>query len=182
MDKTLISSLIYVQYLPINVSDHAAVILDLHFDRKPKQFRFWRLDPLLLRDEKFCKLISDSISNKNVETSLLWDTLKAFLSGKIISFSSHANKQRRKRKEELQKLISDIDRSLATTNDSDKYKERLKLKTELDLLLTTEAERLLLRSYGSLYEHGDKAGRLLAHQLKARQASNQIRSEKNREQ
>lgn len=107
VDKTLIPSLISVQYLPITVSDHAAVILDLHFDRKPKQFRFWSLDPLLLRDEK---LTSDSISNKNVGTSLLWDTLKAFLRGKIISFSSHANKQRRKRKEELEKLISDIDR------------------------------------------------------------------------
>lgn len=42
------------------------------------------------------------------------------------------------------------------------------------MLLLTEAERLLLRSHGTLYEHGDKAGRLLAHQLKARQASNQI--------
>lgn len=77
-------------------------------------------------------------------------------------------------KEELEKLIADLDRSLAVTNTPDLYKERLRLKTELDLLLSTEAERLLLRSHGSLYKHGDKAGRLLAHQLKARQASNQI--------
>jgi len=48
------------------------------------------------------------------------------------------------------------------------------LQTELDLLLTREAERLLLHSRGSIYEHGDKAGRLLAHQLKSRVASNQI--------
>lgn len=54
------------------------------------------------------------------------------------------------------------------------YKERTRLKTELDLLLSTEAERLLLRSHGTLYEHGEKAGHLLAHQLKSRQASNQI--------
>lgn len=78
------------------------------------------------------------------------------------------------RKEELEKLVEDLDRSLAVTNIPDLYKERLRLKTELDLLLSTEAERLLHHSYGSLYEHGEKAGCLLAHQLKARQASNRI--------
>lgn len=77
-------------------------------------------------------------------------------------------------KEELEKVIAALDRLLAVTNTPDLYKERLRLKTELDLLLTTEAERLLLRSYGSLYEHGEKAGHLLTHQLKARQAYNQI--------
>ena len=45
---------------------------------------------------------------------------------------------------------------------------------ELDLLLTSEAEQLLLRSRRLVYEHGDKAGRLLAQQLKAKTASNQI--------
>ena len=181
VDKTLISSLIQVQYLPITVSDHSALVLDLCFDLKPKHFRSWRLDPLLLREEKFCNHISDSISvfcdtNKNEETSpsLLWDTLKAVLRGKIISYASYANKQRRMRKEELEGLIADLDRSLAVTNTPDLYKERLGLTTELDLLLTTEAEQLLLQSYGSLYEHGDKAGCLLAHQLKAKKASNQI--------
>ena len=48
------------------------------------------------------------------------------------------------RKEELEKLIADLNRSLAVTNTPDLYKERLRLKTELDLLFTTEAERLLL--------------------------------------
>lgn len=186
MDKNLISSLRSIQYLPITVSDHSAVVLDLRFDLRPKNFRYWRLDPLLLMDEKFCKQISDSITffcdtNKHKETSpaLLWDTLKAFLRGKIISYASYANKQRRVRREELEKLIADLDRSLAESNSPDLHKERLRLKTELDLLLTAEAERLLLRSQGTLYEHGDKAGRLLAHQLKARQASNQIIQIKN---
>lgn len=135
VDKNLISSLISVQYLPITVSDHSAIVLDLRFDLKPKHFRFWHLDPLLLKEEKFCNYISDSINvfcdtNKNKETSpsLLWDTLKAFLRGKIISYASYANKQRRMRKEELEKLTADLDRSLAATNTPDLYKERLRLR------------------------------------------------------
>lgn len=62
VDKNLISSLISVQYLPKTVSDHSAVVLDLRFDLKPKHFRFWRLDPLLPREEKFCNYIADSIT------------------------------------------------------------------------------------------------------------------------
>lgn len=126
VDKNIISSLISVQYSPITVSDHSTVILDLWFDSKPKQFRSWRLDPLLLSDEAFCKVISDEITffcdtNKNNETSpsLLWETLKAFIRGKIISYTSHLNKKRRKRKEYLEKSIADLDSSLAITNTPD---------------------------------------------------------------
>lgn len=68
----------------------------------------------------------------------------------------------------------DLDNSLSSTNTSDLFKERIKLQTELDLLLTSEAEQLLLHSWSLVYEHGDQGGRLLAQQLKARTASNQI--------
>lgn len=181
VDKALISSIVQIQYSPITVSDHSTVILDLRFDLKTKEFRFWRLDPLLLTDVNFCKYVTDSINffgetNKNDVTSpsLLWETLKAFIRGRIISYTSHANKLRRARQRELEKSIADLDVLLSTSQTPDLYKERLGLQTELSLLLTAEAERLLLRSRGSVYEHGDKAGRLLAHQLKARLASNQI--------
>lgn len=51
-------------------------------------------------------------------------------------------------------------------------KERIKLQTELDLILADGAEQLLLRSLGLVYEHWGKAGRLLAHKLKVKSASN----------
>lgn len=181
VDKNIISSLISAQYLPITVSDHSTVTLDLRFDLKPKQYRSWRLDPLLLSKEAFCKVISEEITffcdtNKNDGTSpsLLWESLKAFIRGKIISYTSHLNKQRRKRKENLETSIADLDSSLAVTNTPNLYKQRLKLQTELNLLLTADAEHIFLYSKGLAYEHGEKASRLLAHQLKARQASNQI--------
>lgn len=181
IDKTVLPSVISVQYSPITVSDHSTVIMDLHFDSKPKGFKFWRLDPLLLADAAFCSYVSESITyfcetNQNAETSasLLWETLKAFLRGRIISYTSHANKTRRTRQRELEESIFDLDGLLSSSPTADLYKERLMLQTELNLLLTRDAERLLLHSRGAMYEHGDKAGRLLAHQLKARMASNQI--------
>lgn len=75
---------------------------------------------------------------------------------------------------ELEKAIADLDISLSTNQSPDLYKERMVLHAELNLLLTKEAEQNLLCAQGYMYEHGDKASRLLAHQLKAKMASNQI--------
>lgn len=139
------------------------------------------MDPLLLSEASFCKYISESIdffyeTNRNDETSasVLWETLKAYIRGQIISRTAHANKLRRSRQKEIENSITNIDRLLTTNHSPDLYKERMTLKTELDLLQTREAEQLLLHMRGSTYEHGDKAARLLSRQLKAKTASNQI--------
>lgn len=46
-------------------------------------------------------------------------------------------------------------------------KQRLHLQAQFDLISTKEVECLLLRSRGSYDEHGNKASRLLAHQLRS---------------
>lgn len=48
------------------------------------------------------------------------------------------------------------------------------MDVELDLITTTNAERLLLHSRNSYYEHGEKASRLLGHQIRWRAASRLI--------
>lgn len=72
--------------------------------------------------------------------------------GKIISFTSYSNKLHRSQQKDLVKAITDVDNSLSLTNTPDLYKERLRLQTELDLLLTSEAEQLLLHSRGLVSE------------------------------
>lgn len=108
---------------------------------KPKRFRYWKLNLLLLAEANFCN-ISESITffcktNKNNETSpsILWDTLKAYIRGKIISFTSYSNKLHRCQQKDLEKAIIELDNYLSLTNTPDVYKERLRLRTELDLLL-----------------------------------------------
>lgn len=46
-------------------------------------------------------------------------------------------------------------------------KQRLHLQAQFDLISAKEVECLLLRSRGSYDEHGNKASRLLAHQLRS---------------
>lgn len=60
---------------------------------------------------------------------------------------------------------------LATCPSPSLLKDRVDLQTEFDLITATEADRLLLRSRSTYYEHGDKAIRLLAHQLHRQAAS-----------
>ena len=53
-------------------------------------------------------------------------------------------------------------------------KKKLDLQTQYNLLSTEKTERHLLKSRGYVYEYGDKASRLLAHQLNSRSAAQQI--------
>lgn len=53
------------------------------------------------------------------------------------------------------------------------------MQKEYDLLSTGKVEKQLLQARGFQYEHGEKAGRLLAHQFKAKSTSQQISQIKN---
>ncbi len=114
--ESFLLAIVSTQYDLITASDHANVILDLLFDLKPKCFRFWRLDPLLLSDADFCEHISESIkvfckTNQNGDTSasLLWETLKACIRGKIISYIAHTNKLCRARQKDQENRIANLD-------------------------------------------------------------------------
>lgn len=117
VDGSLFPKVTNTKYLPIVISDHTPLVLDIvlnshRLDRPP-----WRLNSLLLSDPSFCELISSSIDtflriNKtpNTSYSLLWDTLRAYLRGYIISYASHQNKIRKAKQMDLSNAILNIDR------------------------------------------------------------------------
>lgn len=112
---------------------------------------------------------SDSIS-----PSTLWETLKVVIRGEIISYTISRNKERKQKEQELIASIRSIDQQYSATPTPELYKERVALKTRYDLLSTERTEKHQLWSKGHYYEHGEKAGRLLAYQLKCRSASRLI--------
>ena len=181
IDQTLLPFVTNAEYSTIAESDHAPVILDLAFPSYKLERPSWKLDKNLLADETFCEMISQKIddfinSNKRDDTtpSLLWETLKAVIRGEIISYSAKTNKMKRNKQEELIKAIAMVDFQYSTSPSHELYKKKLDLQTQYNLSSTKKTERLLLKSQGYVYEHGDKAGRLLAHQLKCRSVSQQI--------
>lgn len=138
-------------------------------------------DSLPLSDENCIDFISTSFDNfmdNNqdgvVSYSLLWETLKSYLRGQIIFYSAHLNRLRTAKMRQLTSDIFNIDQQLASYPSQVQIKQRLDLQAELDLILTNDAERLLLYSRSNYYEHGDKASRLLAHQLRCQVACRSI--------
>ncbi|XDV45294.1 hypothetical protein PO909_013414 [Leuciscus waleckii] len=87
----------------IVISDHAMVVLELK-SLSRDNFRQWRLNTNILRDKLFKPFFSTeftSFYNINAQTtkdsSLLWETSKAYIRGLILSFS--ASKKRKKKRD-----------------------------------------------------------------------------------
>lgn len=186
MDQNLLPFVKKVEYSAITESDHAPVLLDLAFPLYQFQPPCWKLDRNLLEDASFCEMISqkiDDFMNSNqkddVSPSLLWETFKAVIRGEIILYSAKINKMKRIRQEELIQGISMVDAQYSVSPSPELYKRKLDLRTQYNLLSTEKTERLLLKSRGYTYEHGDKAGRLLAHQLKCSAAQQIPQIQKN---
>lgn len=186
IDRTLNSCVSSSDYSGIVISDHSPLLLDIQLSTYKRSTPPWRFNSLLLADKEFCEFISRSIDeflsfnqNDSVSYSLLWETLKCYLRGQIISYSVLTNRKINVRLKELTAAISNLDQNYTLNPSPELLKQRLDLQAEFDLMSTKEAERLLLRSRGSYYEYGDKASRLLAHQLRRQATSRLIPSIKN---
>lgn len=109
-----------------------------------------------------------------MSSSTIWESLKAYLRGQIISYCANKNKNNTARLKELADEILQLDRLYSHLPSADTMKKRILLQTEFDLLSTRQAECLISKSRYVGYEHGDKAGRILAHQLRQRIANQSI--------
>lgn len=181
IDNRLIPSVRSCSYDAIVISDHAPVIMDLCMKRRDSIRPPWRFRVDLLSDVDFVNFISREIDfflvtnrTPGISPSLLWETLKAFLRGQIISYTAYSEKLRKEKLSTLTKQITQLDRAYAISPSSDIFKERLTLQAEFDVLSTAHVENLLLKSGHTFYEQGDKVGKLLAHQLRQSCAAHQI--------
>lgn len=109
-----------------------------------------------------------------ISRSTLWEALKAYMRGQIISWSSLINRQRRDKENKLTKEIAEIDKKYSVSPSPDLHKWKLYLQTELNLLYTTETTKLLTQVRHKHYEYGEKAGKILAHQIREQAATRLI--------
>lgn len=106
--------------------------------------------------ERSLSEVSDKITDMEE-----WEALKAYVSGQIILWKSLKNKQFRANETELNRKFKEIDRKHASVTSEDLHKEKLALKTELDLLYTTRTVKTLTRTKYTFYEQGERRSRLL---------------------
>ena len=110
-----------VEYSAIIESDHPPSLMDLYIHQNDSSPQ-WRFNTPLLSDNTFCTSIGIAINtyletNKmdSVSPSLLWETLKAYLRGEIIAYSSHRNRERKRQKQQLIDAISELDSKYSTS-------------------------------------------------------------------
>lgn len=177
VDKTIIHKVKACNYSSIVISDHGPLILELTFPEEPHVYA-WRLNPLLLSDNTFLEYISKQIDifletniTPDVTYCTIWESFKAFLRGHIISYCSQDKRQRQKRLTDLRGLIAQLDNQHSRNPSPGLYKQRMVLQTEYNLISTRHAEQIILKSRRLWYEHGEKASKILAHQLRQSEAA-----------
>lgn len=163
--------------LPITISDHSPVLIDWCLGKK-KYTKTWRLNTSFLNDPGFTEFVKSEIYsylelNDKEDTSplILWDCAKAFLRGRIISFCTAKKKERELICKQLEGEIESLEKQHKTTQSSDILNSLLEKRKTLDSILSDKAEGCLRFTRQRFYEHGARASRLLAFQLRKDQSS-----------
>ncbi len=167
-------------YLPRILSDHAPLLISVHQSPELPSCKLWRFSNHLLNNPEALNFINNNIdnfmiTNKNSASSgIIWEAMKAFLRGQIISYSSSKKKQYQKQSQLLEKEISTMERQHSKTKDAQLFQQLQSKKLEYNILSSKEAENALLRSRQRYYEHGDKIGKVLAWQIRKEEISKSI--------
>lgn len=104
----------------IAISDHAAVHLNFAPKNAKIQQKYWRMNPLILKDAKFAEYFRAEFKHFLVvnsptgsSPSLLWDTVKAFCRGLIISYTSSKKRRIPEQQNILERRLSFAEKEYA---------------------------------------------------------------------
>ena len=84
----------------------------------------------------------------------------------IISYFTLESRSRKQHFKDLTDQIHQLDCKYSTAPTPQLLKERSALQTLFDLLTTHYTEQLVLQSRSNLYKHSDRAGKVLAQQIR----------------
>lgn len=129
LDKSLLSVVKKCEYQAIIIADHALLLMTLCLPISQANYHPWRFNTLLLSNEDFIKFISSEITlflehnqTPGMSSSTVWEFMKAYLRGQIISYSAQQRKLHNMRLEQLTNDILKLDTILAVTPSDDLLK------------------------------------------------------------
>lgn len=118
IDKGLLLLMSKCDYQTTVISDHANLLMT-RIPVSHSNYRPWRLNTLLLSDEDFIKFISSEIisfveynQTPGIHPSTVWESMKAYLRGQIISYSAQQKKYRNAKLKQLTNDILNLDATL----------------------------------------------------------------------
>ena len=104
-----------------------------------------------------------------------WEFLKFKFSEFSRSFSIQKSKERKARRCELEKRLTELECSLSTNHNNNMSEEYHKCKSELDTLYDYITAGLIIRSKSNWYEQGEKSSKYFLNLEKRNQVKSHIR-------
>ena len=104
-----------------------------------------------------------------------WEFLKFKFREFSRSFSIQKSKERKVRRCELEKRLTELECSLSTNHNSNMLEEYHKCKSELDTLYDYITAGLIIRSKSNWYEQGEKSSKYFLNLEKRNQVKSHIR-------
>jgi hypothetical protein len=139
-----------IKIFPLILSDHHGIKLIFNNNiNNGKPTFMWKLNNTLLNDtlvrEEIIKEIKDFLEfNENEATTYpnLWDTIKAFLRGKLIALSASKRKLERTHISSLTTHLKALEQKKANSSKRSRQQEAIKLRGEINQVETRIIQRI----------------------------------------
>lgn len=161
----------------IALTDHAPIDLVIAVGEAQERSKGWRMNTSILQNEGFCANLQNhinmffEINNGTAEQSIVWEAFKAYIRGVLIQQTALMKKKDKLKISEYEEELKKLEREYWENPNETSLIRLVKVKYELNIIFTKKAEYSLYRLKQKWYESGDKARKLLASQLKAREAA-----------
>ncbi|KAJ1208846.1 hypothetical protein NDU88_004229 [Pleurodeles waltl] len=167
--------------LDSGLSDHSPILIRIQVGLSFSGRKPWRLAVHRYRSPQGKEQLKAHVTTYMAENSgtvsskrILWAAAKATLRGNMMRDAALANKDRIARQTTLETTIRDLTKQY-TAQPSPRLRHALEqARMAHNELYTSQAEYALQKLRGRHYEQGEKAGRLLAAQLRQREAASAI--------
>lgn len=181
ISNNLVDSVQDITIGAIALTDHATVELCISTCLENIRSNRWRLNTSLLQDTIIKQTLADDLTaffqiniGSTPKIGTVWEASKAFIRGKCIAEASRKKKQDKQTMIELEDEIKQKEGELSENYSEDLLKQVCELKYNLNSIYSKKAEYAMFRLKCTFYESGEKAGRLLARQLKKQESSHAI--------
>lgn len=164
----------------IDLSDHAPVFCTFHMNNTPRS-TLWRLNSSALNNPQFVSQIKEEIKTfldindtGEIDSSMIWDTLKAVLRGRIISWCAYNKKMKQLESLNLDKKLKELELQHKKKQCPSLLNEIKKTQNKINILYTQEVEKKFVFVKQKYYETGPKASKILARRLQKERNENTI--------
>lgn len=173
VSSSFVSKISKCVYLARILSDHSALLFSIDFDGPPAPSKTWRFNTSLLANQQFIEFMNahlDTFSAVHQDSTvcplIVWDTLKAYIRGMIIAFSSSLKAKTKDELQYIEQQIKKLEKHHCVSKDPAVLCQLDNLKMKYNNINTHFIELNILKTKQRSVEQGEMAGKLLAWQIK----------------